>query len=171
MTRELLIGCGSNNKKKITLEGMSEEWGGLTTLDCDECHKPDIVHDLDVFPYPFEDNTFDEIHAYEVLEHCGQQGDFKFFFDQFTEFWRILKPGGLFLATVPAWDSPWAWGDPGHTRVITEGSILFLDQSQYEKQVGITAMSDYRTWYSADFEPYAAQTTVDSFGFVLKARK
>ena len=171
MTTELLIGCGQNKEKKIQLKETNPEWGDLTTLDSDAAHDPDVVHDLNVLPYPFEDNTFDEIHAYEVLEHCGRQGDWQFFFDQFAEFWRILKPGGHFFASCPAWDSPWAWGDPGHTRIITEGSIIFLDQTQYEAQDGKTPMTDYRSHYSADFEPIAGQTTDDTFGFVLKARK
>ena len=29
---------------------------------------------------PFGDDAFDEIHAYEVLEHTGRQGDWRFFF-------------------------------------------------------------------------------------------
>jgi SAM-dependent methyltransferase len=116
---ELLIGCGNDRRKKITFPQTPSDWTQLVTLDIDASTKPDIVHDLNVLPYPFLDSTFDEIHAYEVLEHCGRQGDWKFFLDQFAELWRILKPGGFLVATCPMWDGPWAWGDPGHTRVIS----------------------------------------------------
>lgn len=169
---ELLLGCGNDRRKKITINNvMKAEWDELVTLDIDPECKPDVVHDLNVCPYPFADNTFDEIHAYEVLEHCGRQGDFRFFFRQFEEFWRILRPGGLFVASVPCWDSEWAWGDPGHTRVITPGSLVFLTQANYDKEVGVTAMTDYRSIYRADFELLAINEKGDTFAFVLKAIK
>lgn len=169
---ELLIGSGHSRKKKITFPEIPVEWSELVTLDIDSAVGPDIVHDLNNIPYPFDDNMFDEIHAYEVLEHCGRQGDWRFFFNQFEEFWRILKPGGFLIGTCPQWDSVWAWSDPGHTRIISPESMIFLDQSEYE-QCGRTAMTDYRDWYKGDFERYAidTQSSDDSFGFVLKARK
>lgn len=169
--RELLIGCGNSRKKRVTGSWTKADWENLTTLDIDPGCKPDVVHDLNIFPLPFEADSFDEIHAYEVLEHCGRQGDWRFFLDQFSEFWRILKPDGWFVATVPMWDSHWAWGDPGHTRIITDGSLSFLSQEQYAKQVGVTAMTDYRSFYKADFEPFACNEGGDTFGFVLRAKK
>jgi hypothetical protein len=65
---ELLIGCGNDRKKKVRFSEVPDEWTNLTTLDIDPEAKPDVVHDLNVLPYPFEDNQFTEIHAYEVLE-------------------------------------------------------------------------------------------------------
>lgn len=167
---ELLIGCGNSRIKKLTFSAITEEWKDLTTLDIDPSTKPDVVHSLDVLPLPFEDNSFDEIHAYEVLEHTGKQGDWRFFLDQFGEFHRILKPGGYFCATVPMWDSPWAWGDPGHTRVITKGSLVFLNLEEYD-QVGKTAMTDYRPFMKCDFVTLAVSENNDTMGFVLQARK
>ena len=117
---ELLIGCGNSREKRVYDNIIVKpEWNELVTLDIDPMCNPDVTHDLDVLPYPFEDNTFDEIHAYEVLEHCGHQGDWIFFFQQFTELWRILKPKGVLVGSCPNWDSPWAWGDPGHRRIIS----------------------------------------------------
>ena len=168
---ELLLGCGNDRNKKITFDGVDSTWKNLTTLDIDPSTKPDIVHDLNVLPYPFADNSFDEIHAYEVLEHCGRQGDWKFFLDQFAEFWRILRPNGYLIATCPMWDGPWAWSDPGHTRVISRQSLVFLSQDEYSAQVGKTAMTDYRPWYKADFRTIALKEQNDSFGFALQAIK
>lgn len=167
---ELLIGCGNARKKVITFKEVPSDWTDLTMLDVDPGVKPDVVHDLDVFPYPFADNAFDEIHAYEVLEHCGKQGDWKYFFAQFGELWRILKPGGYLIATVPMWDSPWSWGDPGHTRVIPKEACIFLNQKEYE-QIGDTAMTDYRPWWKGNFETFAVNETEHRMAFVLKAVK
>jgi SAM-dependent methyltransferase len=168
---ELLIGCGNDRKKLVRFAGSEGDWKELVTLDMDPSVKPDVVHDLNELPYPFEDGQFDEIHAYEVLEHCGRQGDFRYFFAQFEEFWRILKPDGYFVGTVPMWDSMWAWGDPGHVRVINDGSLMFLSQQEYVNQVGTTAMADYRPWYKGNFEILSAKEHGDRFGFVLRAIK
>lgn len=168
--RELLIGAGSSRVKKLAANGR-QDWHNLTTLDINADHKPDLVWDLTQLPLPFEDNSFDEIHAYEVLEHTGQQGDYKFFFAQFAELWRILRPGGLLIGTCPSRHSPWAWGDPSHTRVIQPENFIFLDQAQYIAQVGRTAMSDFRYIFKADFSTAFSQDDNTTFSFALKAIK
>lgn len=170
MKKELLIGCGSSHEKRFAIDNNSE-WNNLVTLDINPDHKPDVVWDLCQFPYPFEDNTFDEIHAYEVLEHTGAQGDYKFFFAQFTELYRILKPGGYLFATCPAWNSIWAWGDPSHTRVLQHVHLNFLNQQEYTNQIGKTPMSDFRYLYKADFDKIYDQTNDVSFKFVIQAVK
>jgi cyclopropane fatty-acyl-phospholipid synthase-like methyltransferase len=149
---ELLIGAGHNRDRRISLEGKQQEWTQLVTLDMNPDTKPDIVHDLEHFPYPIGDNFVDEIHAYEVLEHIGVQGDWRFFFRQFDEFARILKPNGLLFSTSPSSTSPWVWGDPGHTRYMGPEVFLFLDRSIYDQQIGKTAMTDYRSSFTSNWE-------------------
>lgn len=169
---ELLLGCGNDRRKKVTFPEIPDEWSiDLITLDIDETCGAKVIHDLNNLPYPFDDDMFHEIHAYEVLEHCGTQGDYRFFFDQFAELHRILKPGGWLVGTCPMWDSPWAWGDPGHTRIISPESLTFLSQDQYEIQVGNNAMTDYRYCYEADFELYSMKQDNHNWGFVLRAKK
>jgi len=170
MKKELLIGCGESRVKNMSMDG-NMEWTNLTTLDFyPEC-QPDVLHDLNDTPYPFEDDTFDEVHAYEVLEHLGKQGDWKSFFDQFGELHRILKPGGLLLATTPMWDSLWAWGDPSHTRVISNGSITFLSQKMYNIGVGKSAMTDFRHYWKRDFDIVHSETRGGAYIFALQAVK
>lgn len=169
---ELLIGCGHDRKKKVTFAGIPTQWSELITLDMNADCNPTYVHDLRNLPLPFDDDVFDEIHAYEVLEHVGQQGDWQFFFNQFYEFWRIMKPGGFLIGTVPMWDSVWAWGDPGHTRVISHASLVFLSQKEYiANQAAKTPMTDYRLWWEGDFDLVAKQEEDDIFGFVIQAVK
>lgn len=188
--RELLIGCGNSREKRVFIPGREYEttppWKNLTTLDIDPECKPDIVFDLCSIgwqhvppphswicdPHEIPSNTFDEIHAYEVLEHCGDQGHHTLFFAQFREFWRILKPNGYFCATVPDYRSIWAWGDPSHTRIINAGTLVFLSQAQYAIQVGKTAMSDFRVLLGdANFDIVNSQTRGEQFQFVLRAIK
>jgi len=166
---ELLIGCGNRRDKILSIKGR-EAWSDLVTLDHMPDCKPDVVHDLEVLPYPFEDNQFTEIHAPCVLEHVGRQGDWRFWFAQWTEFARILNPGGLFFGAVPLPDSVWAWGDPSHTRVITKDQFVFLSQAAYE-MVGRSTMSDFRSVYKADFTLIHHENTADQLLFVLQVHK
>jgi len=168
--RTLLVGCGSSMDKRVDMQGTGE-WVGLIRADINPSHHPNVIFDLETLPFPFLDNSFDEIHAYEVLEHTGAQGDWKFFFGQFAEFWRILRPGGLLLATCPSHTSPWAWGDPSHKRIISRCSLVFLDQEAYLEQVGKTQMSDFRFFWKADFKRMWSEEKGDTFAFILMARK
>jgi SAM-dependent methyltransferase len=169
--RELLIGCGSRRHRADWTRPLGETFENLTTLDIRTDCGADVVHDLEVFPYPFEADSFDEVHAYEVLEHTGRQGDFRFFFRQFEDFWRILKPGGYLLGTSPARTSAWAWGDPGHTRLIQAESLVFLSQAEYVRQAGRTPMTDYRWCYHGDFDVAHNVTDDGVFQFGLRAVK
>ena len=169
--KTLLIGAGSNRDKKLSQNGNSD-WGELITLDMNADHKPTVVHNLEDIPLPFESGMFDEIHAYDTLEHVGQQGDWQFFFEQWNDFHRMLKPGGYFCGISPHWSSPWAWMDPGHTRVLGPEMLVFLHQPAYAEQVGRTPRTDYRFIYKADFDISYAEVREDhQFCFALKAVK
>jgi predicted SAM-dependent methyltransferase len=170
MKTELLIGCGTDKRKKLTADG-TNDFTNVYTLDHCDSHHPDVVWDLTQLPLPFNDDAFDEIHAYEVLEHTGAQGDYKFFFAQFSDFWRILKPTGKLLVTCPSRHSVWAYGDPSHTRVMQKEMLIFLDQEQYHNGVGHTAMSDFRNIYKADFKIVAVDEDDDKLMFIIEAIK
>ncbi len=171
MRKELLIGCGSRTEKDLHLGKVVTPFDNVVRLDINSDHKPDVVHDLRVHPLPFIDNEFDEIHAYEVLEHLATQGDYEFFFKEFSEYARILKPGGKFFASVPMVGSPWVWGDPSHKRTIQKETLVFLSQAEYKAQVGVSPMSDFRNIYKADFKLIAEQVSEHRYFFVLEVIK
>lgn len=187
----LLLGCGNMHDKRITFSEAQdgepdvepgspypkfEQYCRLHLHDIDPELKrefgkngvPFYIHDLNVFPYPWEDEQFDEIHAYEVLEHCGSQGDGDFFFGQWNEFWRILKPGGYFMLSVPMWDAEVAWGVPDHCRVLPPGCFQFLTEEYYEN-IGKPGFGDYRRYLQGRYwEPIAKHESDDQLHAVLR---
>ncbi|GAB6094288.1 hypothetical protein JCM14469_05400 [Desulfatiferula olefinivorans] len=167
---ELLMGCGSRTVKDLFI-GERREFSNLIRLDNNPEHHPDVVWDLTRHPLPFDDNSFNEIHAYEVLEHLAYQGDYEFFFAEFSEYFRILKDRGFFLGSSPARHSEWAWGDPSHKRLIQAENFVYLDQDEYKAQVGKTRMSDFRYIYKAHFKLVYSEIKDKTFVFVLQAIK
>ena len=165
-----MLGCGAS-RRKLLGQPMDTEFHNLTTLDWNPAMGPDVVWDLEKLPWPFEDNSFDEVHAYHVIEHVtGRQGDIEPFFAFFTEVVRVLKPGGHLFAAVPRWDTEWAWGDPSHKRVFAPHTLGYLNQNEYKVQVGVTSMTDYRYCYKVNLEPEWTNIA-DDFKFVLRAVK
>lgn len=80
---KLNIGCGVFKKDGyINIDNFSE-------------YKPDILHDLEKIPYPFDDNAFQIIEADHVLEHLESP------LDVMRELHRITKPGGFITIKVP----------------------------------------------------------------------
>jgi SAM-dependent methyltransferase len=71
----------------------------------------DKAFDFEKTPYPFEDNTFDEIHAYFILEHLDNH------FEAMQELHRILKKGGVLYIRVPHGSGCYGqWGEFTHKR-------------------------------------------------------
>jgi hypothetical protein len=189
---QLLLGCGHSRQKKMgwPITGWKREWDKLFTLDSNTECKPDIFCDLDALRWnccesmttrgeapltgygELREDFFDEVHAYEVLEHLGRQGFVEDFFHTFSNLYRILVNGGLLLASCPSRYSGWLWGDPGHRRVIIPESLSFLDATIYEKECGITSRSDYRNIWDGDFEClYSGDDKKTTHAFILKAHK
>lgn len=52
---------------------------------------------------PFGDDSFDAVAAFDVVEHCEPEGRI------LGEIRRVLRPGGRFVMSVPAYQ--WAWSD------------------------------------------------------------
>jgi len=168
-----MIGSGFfSPERKIVPVGSTLPEPEWTTLDINlEC-KPDVEFDLDAIEsgakLPFEDGAFDEIHVYQTLEHFGRQGDFRGFFRTFREFWRVLKPGGILYGDTPDIHSKWLFGDPGHTRVVSECSLSFLTRRAYA-ELGQTTSTDYRRYVDPCWWVILHSAVEgDRYAFVLK---
>jgi len=68
---------------------------GWVNVDAFDNCGPDVVWDLNITPYPWPDNSVDEIAMYHVLEHTEE------WWDVICECARILKPGGTMEVRVP----------------------------------------------------------------------
>lgn len=171
--KQLSVGGGNKKETKSLRLDINDDFKfkNLTTLDIDPRCNPDILWDLREFPYPIKDEEFDEIHAYEVLEHIAMQGDWEHFFREFNEYWRILKPGGHFFASVPDKESVWLWADPGHKRVIFKETLKFLEYDRYAKEIGKTNLTDYRHVMRCNWEIVWYSETTTNLYFILKKKE
>jgi hypothetical protein len=74
----------------------------------------DVVHDLDVAPWPWANSTVSVIRAYDIFEHVNEPVLFM------QECWRVLQQDGLLDLHVSYWKSENAFTDPTHKRFCTE---------------------------------------------------
>ena len=102
------VGCGS------------KKHAGAVGLDVSADTDADIVHDLDVFPYPIEDNSFDEAIMQDVIEHVSEPMRVA------AELHRILRPGGRLQLRTPHFSSALAYGDPTHRHYYSTNAIRYL---------------------------------------------
>jgi predicted SAM-dependent methyltransferase len=102
------VGCG--NKKRI----------GFIGIDINPETDADIICDLNKFPYPFKESTFDEIYVDNVLEHLD---DIK---NVMSEIYRISKPGGSVIIKVPYFRSRYAFIDQTHKHFFTTQSFTYF---------------------------------------------
>ena len=155
--KSLLLGCGNNREKRLYYESKPDWAGDLVTIDMNPDCGADVVWNLEQRPLPFGDEEFDELGAFDVLEHIGRQGDWKGFFEEFAEYWRILKPGGLFFIVVPI--GPDYHADPGHTRFFGPTWFMFLSRDWYRIQLEEKRpVTDYRWFWKRDFKTLSLDT-------------
>lgn len=85
----------SGDCKKLNLGSAGYKKEGFINVDWQSMVKPDVEHNLNIIPYPFDDNSFDLVEASHVLEHLDRP------FDVMKEIHRILKPQGKLIIRVP----------------------------------------------------------------------
>lgn len=113
--KKLNLGCGLDVRKDCV------------NLDLVKLPGIDVVHDLNKFPYPFKENTFDEILCLNVLEHVRD------FVKVLGELHRISKPDAIIVVSVPYWNSNLAWADPQHKRGFTLDTFTYFEKTSCPK--------------------------------------
>lgn len=77
----------------------------------------EIVHDLDEYPWPWDDRSVDAVHCSHYVEHIGYDRgrDLTAFMD---EVWRICRPDATVEIRHPHLQNERAFQDPYHRRYI-----------------------------------------------------
>ena len=110
--RILDLGCGNKLRE------------GAVGIDFNDRTQATIIHDLNVFPYPIEAESFDEVYLDNVIEHLGSV------IGVMEEVYRITAPGGRVKIIVPYFRSIWAAIDPTHTHPFAVNSFDYFDPSK-----------------------------------------
>lgn len=99
------------NIKSIDLGCGPDKVEGSFGVDCYQYDgNVDLVHDLNQYPWPLDDNSFDIIHSRHFIEHVSDAVEF------LKEIHRIGKPGAEVHITTPHFSSAGTWGDITHVR-------------------------------------------------------
>jgi len=93
---------------------------GAVNVDVTGRTRPDVVHDLDVTPWPLPDSHFTEVHAYDVVEHLQDV------VRTMEEIHRVCAPGARVHITVPHFSSANSFTDPTHRHHFSARSMLYF---------------------------------------------
>lgn len=108
---KLDIGCGSSERE------------GFTGMDKRPLPGVEIVHDLEVFPYPLDAGSCVEITASHILEHIKPWHTISVM----DELWRILETDGKLSIWLPYAGTPSFWQDPTHCNGFNETTFEYFD--------------------------------------------
>ncbi|HLF28880.1 MAG TPA: methyltransferase domain-containing protein [Anaerolineae bacterium] len=104
------VGCGN---AKIS---------GAIGIDFNPLTAADIVHDLNVYPWPLADSTFDRIVCSHIVEHVADLIRFM------EEIHRIGQPGARVEIVTPHFSNRFSYTDPTHVRHLSLFSFDYFVQ-------------------------------------------
>jgi hypothetical protein len=107
----LNLGCG---RKKLD---------NAINVDISPAVGPEIVHNLDIFPWPFLSETFVETLAYDNNEHCAD------IVKTMEEIHRVSRNGAVVKLTVPHFSSVNAFTDPSHRHFFSASSFRYFAET------------------------------------------
>ena len=114
----------SDNKIFLNLGAGSDVKAGYINHDIVFLPGIDVVHNLNEYPWPWDNNSIDEIQVVDLLEHLDD------FILAMEELYRVIKPGGSLHIKVPYWNSSFTYMDPTHKRGFHENTFHFFDPSK-----------------------------------------
>lgn len=126
----LELGCGEGRGVEL-LAPLADSYIGIDkikpVIERLEGKYPDYKFMSGVFPpFPFEDNSFDSIVTFQVIEHVGDDSGF------IQEIHRVLKPGGRALITTPNIKMTLS-RNPWHEREYTGDELTNLCKKYFDK--------------------------------------
>ncbi len=129
---------------------------GFINVDSLSHLQPDIVHDLETFPYPFTDNSMTAIEADHVLEHLRSP------FKVMKELHRILQPSGKLTIRVPHFSRGFTHAD--HKCAFDVTFPCYFNRTFKGGYMGVefTLVAMRLTWFA---QPYLKKTVLSPFAF------
>lgn len=121
----LNLGCGS---KKLE---------GWINVDKFATSATDQVLDLEVFPWPWPDDSVDEVLMAHVLEHLGAQTSV--YLEIIKELYRVCRDGAKIKIAVPHPRHDNFISDPTHVRPIVPESIGLFSQAANREWLAVGA--------------------------------
>lgn len=84
---------------------------------------------------PFDDNSFDYITAFDLIEHIPRfaidnNNNLVPFINLMNEIWRVLKKDGIFLSFTPVFPFLGSFQDPTHNNIITHSTFKYYFSSK-----------------------------------------
>jgi SAM-dependent methyltransferase len=154
---KLDLGCGDNKKE------------GFTGVDKFKTPSVDIEHDLLTYPWPFEDNSVDEVHCSHFFEHIPGMDRPKFM----DEIHRVLKPKAQATIIIPYGRSPRSVQDFTHQwPPIVEESFLYFNKAWREANKlthGYYEMTcDFDFGFGHSIDGMWAQRSEDARAFAMR---
>ena len=139
--RKLNMGCG--------FKKLDDHWNVDISSRCN----PDEVLDLEQFPWPYEDNFFERIHADNILEHLGQ--DPRVFTKVMQEMYRVSADQAEWYINVPHHRCDLFWDDYTHVRALSAKTFKMFDQKvNFESIAKKLSDSTYGLYHDVDIEVY-----------------
>ncbi len=106
--RILDVGCGIRKQP------------GSIGLDRNPASRADVLADLDRFPYPFADGSFDRVTAIHVIEHLSDV------MRAMEEFHRLVRAGGTVRIETPHYTDFSSFCDPTHKSSLDQFQFSLL---------------------------------------------
>lgn len=103
-------------------------------INVDKYGEPDVLFDLETFPWPWETNSVDKVVLNHVLEHLGETT--KLYLNIIKELYRICKPNADILVVVPHPRHDNFISDPTHVRPITPEGLVLFSKKANQKWIG-----------------------------------
>lgn len=105
---------------------------GFIGMDLQELPGVDIVHDLNVHPWPIESESVEFAKAWHILEHIPptcvtEKGTRRPFIEFMNEMWRVMKAGARVDIETPYGGSAGFLHDPTHCNPITAVTFEHFD--------------------------------------------